>query len=216
MDKEINVKGGKIYAFFKRAFDIVMSFLAIIVLSPILLIIGLLVKLTSKGPVLFKDNRIGKNGKNIKVLKYRSMYVDAESKIKDYLSEEEYNRWLVERKLDHDPRITKIGNFIRKTSLDELPQLFNILKGDMSIVGPRPITKLELEENFSDEEKNLLLSCRPGLTGFWQVYGRSNVNYESGERQKQELEYFNHRSIWFDIKLILLTVPAVLSKKGAH
>lgn len=213
---KIVVKGGKAYSFFKRAFDIFCSFLAIIVLSWFLLIMAILVKVTSKGPVLFKDKRVGRNGKEIKVYKFRSMYVDAESRLREYLTEEQYQNWLVERKIDNDPRITKLGKFIRKTSIDELPQLFNILKGDMSIVGPRPITKLEIDLNFTEEERKILLLARPGLTGYWQVYGRSDVDYASGERQRLELEYYSHRGFWFDIKLILLTVPAVLKSKGAQ
>ena len=213
---KIVVKGGKAYSFFKRAFDIFCSFLAIVVLSWFLLIMAILVKVTSKGPVLFKDKRVGRNGKEIKVYKFRSMYVDAESRLREYLTEEQYQNWLVERKIDNDPRITKLGKFIRKTSIDELPQLFNILKGDMSIVGPRPITKLEIDLNFTEEERKILLLARPGLTGYWQVYGRSDVDYASGERQRLELEYYSHRGFWFDIKLILLTVPAVLKSKGAQ
>ena len=212
---KIVVKDGKAYSFFKRAFDIFCSFLAIVVLSWFLLIMAILVKVTSKGPVLFKDKRVGRNGKEIKVYKFRSMYVDAESRLREYLTEEQYQNWLVERKIDNDPRITKLGKFIRKTSIDELPQLFNILKGDMSIVGPRPITKLEIDLNFTEEERKILLLARPGLTGYWQVYGRSDVDYASGERQRLELEYYSHRGFWFDIKLILLTVPAVLKSKGA-
>ena len=216
VEEEIIVKGGKIYAFFKRSFDIFCSLLALIVLSPILLIFALLIKLTSKGPVFFKDRRVGKNGKEIKVFKFRSMYVDAESRLKEYLTEEQYQTWLVERKIDNDPRITKLGKFIRKTSIDELPQLINIFKGDMSIVGPRPITKLEIDLNFTEKERKVLLSARPGLTGYWQVYGRSDVDYASGQRQKLELAYYKHRGFWFDIKLILLTIPAVLKSKGAQ
>ncbi|MDY4788220.1 MAG: sugar transferase [Bacilli bacterium] len=213
---DIKVNGGKFYLFFKRLFDIVASFVAIVILSPILLILAILVKSTSKGPILFKDVRVGRQGKIIKVLKFRSMYVDAETNIRSYLSDEEYQRWLVERKIDNDPRITKIGKFIRKTSLDELPQLFNIFIGDMSIVGSRPITQLELEENFNEKEKVIILSSRPGLTGYWQVYGRSDVDYASGERQRLEMEYYKNRSIFFDFKLMFLTIPAVLSHKGAQ
>ena len=214
--KEIKVKGGKGYFFFKRAFDIFCSFIALVVLSWFLIIMAILVKVTSKGPVFFKDRRVGKNGKEIKVYKFRSMYVDAESRLKDYLSEEQYQIWLTERKIDNDPRITKLGKFIRKTSIDELPQLINILKGDMSVVGPRPITKLEMDLNFTEEERKVLLLARPGLTGYWQVYGRSDVDYASGERQRLELEYFSRRGFWFDIKLIFLTIPAVLKSKGAQ
>lgn len=214
--KIIEVRGGKLYAFLKRLEDIVASLLAIIILFIPMLIIGLLVKLTSKGPVFFKDKRVGKGGKEITVLKFRSMYIDAESNIDKYLTEEQKIQWVRERKLDPDPRITKVGRFIRKTSLDELPQIFNIFKGDLSIVGPRPITKKEMDTNYNDYEKSILTLARPGLTGYWQVCGRSNVNYESGERQKLELEYFEKRGFWFDIGIIFKTIPAVLRKRGAH
>ena len=216
VEEKIKIKGGLIYAFFKRAFDIISSLVALLMLSPILIIFALLVKLTSRGPVFFKDRRVGKNGKEIKVYKFRSMYMDAESRLKEYLTEEQYQTWLVERKIDNDPRITKLGKFIRKTSIDELPQLINIFKGDMSVVGPRPITKLEIDLNFSEEERKVLLTARPGLTGYWQVYGRSDVDYASGQRQKLELEYYTKRGFWFDIKLIFLTIPAVLKSKGAQ
>ena len=214
--KIIEVRGGKLYAFLKRLEDIVASLLAIIILFIPMLIIGLLVKFTSKGPVFFKDKRVGKGGKEITVLKFRSMYIDAESNIDKYLTEEQKIQWVRERKLDPDPRITKVGRFIRKTSLDELPQIFNIFKGDLSIVGPRPITKKEMDTNYNDYEKSILTLARPGLTGYWQVCGRSNVNYESGERQKLELEYFEKRGFWFDIGIIFKTIPAVLRSKGAH
>lgn len=214
--KIIEVRGGKLYAFLKRLEDIVASLLAIIILFIPMLIIGLLVKLTSKGPFFFKDKRVGKGGKEITVLKFRSMYIDAESNIDKYLTEEQKIQWVRERKLDPDPRITKVGRFIRKTSLDELPQIFNIFKGDLSIVGPRPITKKEMDTNYNDYEKSILTLARPGLTGYWQVCGRSNVNYESGERQKLELEYFEKRGFWFDIGIIFKTIPAVLRKRGAH
>ena len=216
-NQEIKIKGGKCYAFFKRTFDICASFIGILILIviPVLPITALFVKLTSKGPVFFKDKRVGKDGKNIVVYKFRSMYIDAESRIKEYLTPEQYKIWLVERKLDNDPRITKFGKFIRKTSIDELAQLFNILGGSISFVGPRPITRTELEENYTKYQIEKLLSVKPGLTGYWQVYGRSDVDYKSGERQREELAYLPKRGFWFDIKLIFLTIPAVLKHKGA-
>ena len=214
--EKIIVKGNKCYEFFKRTFDVFSSGLAIILLSWLLLIIALLVKLTSNGPVLFKDRRVGKNGKIIKVYKFRSMYIDAESRLDKYLTPEEMEIWKKEGKIDNDPRITKIGKFIRKTSLDELPQLFNILGGSLSVVGPRPIKSLELELNYNEYQKSKLLSVKPGLTGYWQVYGRSNVSYESGERQKLELAYLPKRGFWFDLKIIILTIPAVLKSRGAQ
>lgn len=214
-EEQIILKGGKIYAFFKRAFDIVSSFCVIAVISWLLLIIAIIVKLTSKGPILFKDIRVGKNMKPIKVYKFRSMYIDAEKNIDKYLTPEQKLIWEKERKLDDDPRITKVGKFLRKTSLDELPQLFNILFGSLSVVGPRPVKMSELEMNYSEYQRKMLAKVKPGLTGYWQVYGRSNVDYASGERQKEELAYLPKRGFWYDLKLIFLTIPAVLSKRGA-
>jgi lipopolysaccharide/colanic/teichoic acid biosynthesis glycosyltransferase len=204
------------YFFVKRCFDLFNSLLAIILLSPVLLISALLVVCTSKGPVLFKDKRIGKDGKVVKVLKFRSMYIDSEEHPEKYFSPEQLKRWQTERKVDKDPRITKVGRFLRKTSIDELPQLFNIFLGTMSIVGPRPITQAELDEHFNKEQQAILLSVRPGLTGYWQVYGRSESNYASGNRVRQNMYYFEKRSLMFDLKLIILTVPAVLKHKGAQ
>lgn len=211
----ITIRGGNLYAFFKRAFDIVSSLCVIVVFSWLLLIIAILVKLTSRGPVLFKDKRVGKNMKPIKVYKFRTMYIDAEKNIDKYLTPEQKAIWEKERKIDNDPRITKVGKFLRKTSLDELPQLFNILFGSLSVVGPRPVKMSELEMNYTDYQRMMLTRVKPGLTGYWQVYGRSNVDYASGERQKEELAYLPKRGFWYDLKLIFLTIPAVLSKRGA-
>lgn len=165
--------------------------------------------------MFYSDFRLGRYGKEIKVWKFRSMYIDAESNIDDYLTPEQKEIWLRERKLDHDPRITPVGKFMRKTSMDELPQLFNILGGTMSFVGPRPITRSELEQHFTPKDRRKYLSVRPGLLGYWAVMSRSNADFDSGERQKLELEYVDKRSIWFDIKIFLKAIPAVFSGKGA-
>ena len=164
--------------------------------------------------MIFKDRRVGNNKKIINVYKFRSMYIDAEENIDKYLTPEQKEIWLRERKLDNDPRITKFGKFIRKTSLDELPQLFNILFGHMSFVGTRPITIHELEDNFTDEQQKIIVSGKPGLTGYWQIYGRGSAEYFDGERQNLELEYYYKRSLMFDLKLIILTIPAVFKAKG--
>ncbi len=200
----------------KRLFDLFCSILGLVLIAWLLLILAVLVKISSRGPVLFKDHRIGKNGKEIKVYKFRSMYIDAETNIDKYLTPEQKETWIRERKLDNDPRITKIGRFLRKTSLDELPQILNVIGGSLSLVGPRPITKHEIEENFTKEQADIMLSAKPGITGYWQVYGRSDADFASGERQKLTLEYFEKRSLWLDIKILFLTIPAVLKHKGAH
>ena len=216
-EKQYNAttKSSNVYLFVKRLFDFFASLFAIIILSWLLIILAILVKFSSSGPILFKDKRVGCNRKIIKVYKFRTMYSDAETNIEKYLTKEEIEIWKKERKLENDPRITKIGKFLRKTSLDELPQLFNILFGTLSIVGPRPISENELNKNYTEKEQKQLLSAKPGLTGVWQVYGRSNVNYTSGERQKLELSYLAKRSVLFDLKIIFVTIPAVLEHKGA-
>lgn len=204
------------YAFFKRAFDIMGALLAIIVFSWLMLIIAVAIKIDSKGPIIFKDKRIGKNGKEIKVYKFRSMYVDCETNIEKYLTEEQLALWNKERKVDNDVRITRVGKFIRKTSLDELPQLFNILSGKMSFVGNRPITKKELEIWYSSEEQKLLETIKPGLTGYWQVCGRSDITFTNGERQNLDLQYINNQSFSLDTKIFFKTFYVVLKRKGAR
>lgn len=217
MDNKITPrKVGFLYFFSKYTFDFLVSLISIIILLPAFIIIGIIVKCSSKGPIFFVDKRVGKNEKMIGVLKFRTMYVDAETNIEKYLSPEQIKAWKEERKLENDPRITKIGNFLRKSSLDELPQLFNILVGQMSIVGPRPISKREYDAYYNDEEKKILSTARPGLTGYWQVYGRNEVDYASGERSKLTMEYFKKRSLLLDLKIIFKTFAVVISGKGAE
>lgn len=216
-DEEIVIKGSKTYLFFKRVLDIVVSFMSIVFLMATLIfpIISLLVLISTHGQVIFKDERMGLNKKKIRIYKFQTMFSDAETNLDKYLDENQKKKWQKERKLDDDPRVTKLGKFLRKTSLDELPQLFNILGGSLSLVGPRPITKQELESNFTEYEQNQLMKVKPGLTGYWQVKDRSLATYESGERQKEELYYLPRRGFWFDVKIVLLTIPAIFKGKGA-
>ena len=216
-DEEIVIKGNKSYLFFKRVLDIVVSFISIVFLMVTLIfpIISVLVLISTRGKVIFRDERMGLNKKKISIYKFQTMFSDAETNLDKYLDENQKKKWQKERKLDDDPRVTKLGKFLRKTSLDELPQLFNILGGNLSLVGPRPITKQELESNFTEYEQNQLMKVKPGLTGYWQVKDRSLATYESGERQKEELYYLPRRGLWFDIKIILLTIPAIFKGKGA-
>ena len=216
-DEEIVIKGSKTYLFFKRVLDIVVSFISIVFLMATLIfpIISLLVLMSTHGQVIFKDERMGLNKKKIRIYKFQTMFSDAETNLDKYLDENQKKKWQKERKLDDDPRVTKLGKFLRKTSLDELPQLFNILGGSLSLVGPRPITKQELESNFTEYEQNQLMKVKPGLTGYWQVKDRSLATYESGERQKEELYYLPRRGFWFDVKIVLLTIPAIFKGKGA-
>ena len=205
-----------VYFFVKRGFDVFNSLLAILILSPILLILTICAAISSHGAPIFKDVRLGRGGKTIKVYKFRSMVIDAETNPQKYLNEEQMQQWMRERKVDDDPRITRFGYFVRKTSLDELPQLFNILFGTLSFVGPRPIVQRELEGAFHPEQQKILLSARPGMIGNWDVNGRSKVTFASGQRQFLELDYFAKRSLWFDLKLLFKVIPAVLKHDGAQ
>lgn len=214
---DIEVKPKKVslfYYFIKRAWDIFFSIMLLLLTSLIILVVLIILACSGNGTPIYSDKRVGKNGKTIKVLKFRSMYKDADDNPRKYLNDEQYEQFIKERKVDNDPRITKFGKIIRKTSIDELPQLFNILGGSMSVVGNRPITTQELEANYKEEQQKIFLSARPGLTGWWQVSGRNNVEYYNGERQKLELEYYEKRSIGFDIKIMFKTIPAVLKHKG--
>lgn len=199
-----------VYDFVKRFADIICSAIAIILLSPFFIIISIAIKATSKGPVIFVHKRVGKNGKKIGIYKFRSMVMNAEELIEKFTPEqkEEFKKNF---KLENDPRITKIGKFLRKTSLDELPQLFNILKGDLSIVGPRPI--MEVETKIYGKYKDMLLSVKPGLTGFWAANGRSDTSYK--RRRAMEIYYVKNRSLLFDIKIILKTAVSVFKGEGA-
>lgn len=199
-----------VYDFVKRIADIFCSAIAIILLSPLFIIISIAIKATSEGPVIFVHKRVGKNGKEIGIYKFRSMVVNAEALIEKFTPEqkEEFQKNF---KLENDPRITKIGKFLRKTSLDELPQLFNILKGDLSIVGPRPI--MEVETEIYGKYRDMLLSVKPGLTGFWAANGRSDTSYK--KRRAMEIYYVKNRSLLFDIKIIFKTIISVFTGKGA-
>lgn len=214
---DIEVKPRKVsmfYYFVKRTWDIFFSIVLLLLASPLILIVLIVLAFSGNGTPIYSDKRVGKDGKTIKVFKFRSMYKDADDNPKKYLNDEQYEQFIKERKVDNDPRITKLGKIIRKTSIDELPQLFNILGGSMSAVGSRPITTQELEANYKEDQQKIFLSSRPGLTGWWQVSGRNNVEYYNGERQKLELEYFEKRSIGFDLKIMFKTIPAVLKHKG--
>jgi exopolysaccharide production protein ExoY len=196
-----------------RLLDIILASLFVIVTLPVLLLISLFVKLDSEGPVLFKQKRIGKNGEVFHIMKFRTMMTNSEQRLKD--DPILYQRYVENNyKLDpsEDPRITKLGKFLRETSLDEIPQFFNVLKGDMSIVGPRPVLDVELLEY--GDEANKFLSVKPGITGYWQVSGRSNVGYP--ERVNLELYYVERKSIIFDISIICKTFVSVLRRNGAY
>lgn len=198
------------YRVVKRIMDVALSSIALVVLSPVFAIIALAIKMESKGSVFFKHTRIGKDGKIIKIYKFRSMVENAEDLIKNF-TPEQMKEYKENYKLTDDPRITKVGKFLRKTSLDELPQLINIIKGELSIIGPRPVVQDELEKYGPNAQK--FLSVTPGLTGYWAANGRSSTTYE--ERMKMELYYVENISFKLDIEVFFKTIISVLKKEGA-
>ena len=208
-------KGHKkpVYPRVKRILDVVLSVSALLVIWPVMLIIAILVKLDG-GPAFFAQSRVGRNGRLFKLYKFRSMKKGAD-RLEEMLSPEELAEYSKEYKLKNDPRVSKLGGFLRKSSLDELPQLWNIIRGDMSLVGPRPLLPSELTGNYTPEERQMLMSVAPGLTGYWQAVARNESSYATGERQKQELYYIGRVSFWMDVKIILMTVERVLTGKGA-
>lgn len=195
----------------KRAIDIVTSGCALIMLSPVFAVTAFIIKLEDRGPTFFKQERIGYRGRSFFMWKFRSMVVDAD-KIKDELLAQNVHHDSVTFKMKKDPRITRIGSFIRKYSIDELPQFWNVFKGEMSIVGPRPCVKREVVMYSVEERKRLL--AKPGLTCFWQVGGRADINFEG--QVQLDVQYIRSESVWLDIKLLLKTIPAVLLGKGAY
>lgn len=200
----------KVYIKIKRVIDVILASVALILLSPLFVIIAIAIKIDSKGPVFFAHKRIGKNGKIIKLYKFRSMVINAEELIKSF-TPEQMREYKENYKLTNDPRITKVGKFLRKTSLDELPQLINIINGDLSIIGPRPVVADELEKYGVNKDK--FLSVTPGLTGYWAANGRSNTTYE--QRMKMELYYIDNLSLKMDIKVFFKTILSVVKKEGA-
>ncbi|GCL70747.1 sugar transferase [Paenibacillus naphthalenovorans] len=199
-----------LYLFVKRVMDVVLSSIGLILLLPLFILISIWIKLDDwKGPVFFKQVRIGKNGKKFVMYKFRSMVNNAEEMLSDLLSQNEVSGAMF--KMKDDPRVTWVGKFIRKTSIDELPQLWNVLKGEMSLVGPRPPLPREVEEYTTYDKQRLLVT--PGCTGLWQVSGRSNVGFK--EMVELDLKYIRERSILFDIKIILKTIFVLFGSKHA-
>lgn len=203
-------KNKPVYAFFKRFFDIFLCVFALIVLSPVFLVIAILIKCEDGGPVFFKQTRLTKGCKEFGMYKFRSMCVDAEAKLEALMDRNEVNGPAF--KIEDDPRITKIGKFIRKTSIDELPQLLNIIKGDMSIIGPRPPLPREVAEY--TEYQLHRLDVKTGLSCYHECYGRSKVT-DFDEWVEQDLKYIRERSLWVDLKVILKTIKVVLTGEGA-
>ena len=206
----INIANQNRYEKIKQFFDICLSSAALVVLSPLLLVIAILIYLEDKGPVIYSQTRIGKDGRAFKLYKFRSMCVDADEKLKDLQELNERDGPVF--KIKNDPRVTKVGKFIRKTCIDELPQLVNIIKGDMSIVGPRPPLSNEVEQYNSYQKQRLLVV--PGLTCYWQIQKGEETTFD--EWVELDLKYIKERSILLDFRLILLTFKVILSGKGAE
>lgn len=204
--------GTLFYRICKRAFDIAFSAGCTVVLAIPMACVCAAICAESPGCPVYTHERVGRGGRVIRVLKLRSMVADA-SDVHKYLSPEQLHQWEVERKVDDDPRITRVGRFIRKCSIDEVPQFLNVLKGDLSVIGPRPITRDELEQHFSDEEKEELLSVAPGITGLWQATERNGATFESGLRQKIELHYVRNRCFGMDWKCFTGTFGAMFGKR---
>ena len=194
----------------KRVVDIIGAFVGLGITGVVTLLIGPLIKLESPGPLFFSQLRVGRNGRIFKIYKFRSMYADAEERKKELLDQNEMEGFMF--KMEHDPRITKIGNFIRRTSIDELPQFWNVLKGDMSLVGTRPPTVDEFEQYEGYHKRRL--SMTPGLTGVWQVSGRSDIK-DFEEIVAMDVDYISNWSLKRDFEIILRTVQVVLRSSGA-
>lgn len=197
----------------KRLIDIVVSAFAIIILSPVLVLTAVLVKLTSPGPIFFVQKRLGRNKRMFEIYKFRTMVVDAEKRLKEIEHKNEVSGPVF--KIKNDPRVTPLGRFLRKTSIDELPQLFNVLKGDMSLVGPRPlqVRDYELFDTFGQDWQRRRFSVRPGITCLWQIKGRSSIPFEKW--MELDLQYIRNWSLWLDLEILAKTVPAVLKGSGA-
>ncbi len=200
-----------LYFAVKRCLDVVLASLMLVFLSPLILAISIAVRLSSGSPIIYRHCRGGKNGKPIYLLKFRSMVRDADKMIDDF-SVEQQEEWLQNYRLQNDPRVTAVGRILRATKMDELPQLINVLRGDMSMVGPRPITEEELA--LYGENRARLLSVNPGLTGYWQAYADEDCPYD--QRMRMELDYVDHANLLWDARILLATVGKVLRWRGGR
>ena len=202
--------GHSVYLRVKRILDVVISALALLLLWPLMLLISLAIKIESKGSVIYVHERVGYQFKPCNIYKFRTMWMDADD-MKDNFTAEQKLEWDQNYKLQNDPRITKVGMILRRSSADELPQLINVLKGDLSLIGPRPVVAEELERYGENKEK--FVSVMPGLTGYWQAYARNRCSYE--ERMRMELEYVENANFWWDVRIFFATFVTVLAGKGA-
>jgi exopolysaccharide biosynthesis polyprenyl glycosylphosphotransferase len=200
----------KIMRNLKRALDLFVGLIGLLVAAPIMILTALAVKLDSPGPILFRQTRVGRWGEHFPCYKFRSMYIDAEQRLADLMALNEADGPVF--KMKNDPRVTRVGRLIRKLSIDELPQLFNVIKGEMSLVGPRPALPREVSQYEYDQIRRL--HAVPGITGLQQVSGRSNVDFKRWI--ELDLQYIAEQSIWKDIEILLKTIPAVLASRGAY
>ncbi len=194
-----------LYLTIKRCFDVVLASIMLVLLSPLMLLLFVLIRLSSKGPAIYRHRRVGKGGKPLYILKFRSM-VDGADRMIDSFSAVQREEWLQNYRLDDDPRVTRIGRVLRACKMDELPQLVNVIRGELSMVGPRPITEEELK--LYGENRDKFLSITPGLTGYWQAYAGNDCSYE--ERMRMELYYVDNANLLWDIRILLVTVGRVL------
>ena len=208
--REVYQKKSTLYLFMKRVFDILFSLIALICLSPIFLFTAIAILIEDGGPVVFTQSRMGKEGNPFQIYKFRSMSKGADRQMLELMESNEQTGHAF--KIKNDPRITRVGRIIRRFSIDELPQLINVIKGDMSVVGPRPILTFQMEECSEYEKQRLLV--RPGLTCYWQISGRANIKWEKWI--ELDLDYIEDMSLWTDIKIIVRTVPAVFDREGAY
>lgn len=208
--REVYRRKSVVYKLMKRIMDILLSAAALVILSPVFLITAVLIKSEDHGPVFFVQQRAGKDMRPFAIYKFRSMYVNADEKMREMMKDNEQTGHAF--KIKDDPRITRVGKVIRRFSIDELPQLINIIKGDMSIVGPRPILTFQMEECSPYERQRLVV--QPGLTCYWQIGGRANVSWE--EWVELDLDYIEDMGFWTDCKMILRTVPVVFRGDGAY
>lgn len=202
------------YRVVKRVFDVSASIVLVGITAPVMAGLSICIKTESPGPVFFSHDRVGESGKHFRMHKFRSMKVGSED-LEAALNDDDLEAYLKEYKLNDDPRVTRIGRWIRYWSLDELPQLLNVIKGDMSLVGPRPVMESELGF-YTEDEQQRFLSVKPGITGYWQIHGRNEATYQTGSRQRLELYYVENASPLLDLNILIKTPTAVLCRKGAR
>ena len=202
------------YRTIKRITDVLGSAALLGISAPAFVVISIMIKKESDGPIFFVHERVGLNGKPVRIYKFRSMRTGSED-LEAELNDEDLEKYYQEFKLKNDPRITETGHKLRRISADELPQLINVIQGNMSLVGPRPVTVEELKF-YSEDEKAKQLSVKPGITGYWQVNARNDATYQSGKRQQMELYYVENRSLLMDLGILLKTPVAVIRKRGAY